>query len=233
MSERGAVVLLSGGLDSATCAAWARGQGYRLHCLSVAYGQRHERELLSAQRVAESLGAVEHLMINVPLDSFGHSALTAAIAVPKDRDPGQIGADIPATYVPARNSVLLSLALAFAESRGLFEIAIGVNRLDCSGYPDCRPEFVSAFERLANLATAAAAQGQGSYRILAPLMDLDKAGIVRLALSCGLDLGLTWSCYDPQGAGAAARPCGRCDSCILRAKGFAAAGVSDPLIAAG
>ncbi|MDP8257011.1 MAG: 7-cyano-7-deazaguanine synthase QueC [Candidatus Alcyoniella australis] len=226
----GAVLLLSGGLDSSTCAAWARDQGRELYCLTVSYGQRHSRELLSAKRVAHEFGAVEHLLVDAPLDRFGHSALTDRIDVPKDRDLQQIGADIPITYVPARNTVLLSLALAYAESRGLFELVIGANRLDHSGYPDCRPEFVAAFEALAATATADAVQGRGRYRVHAPLMDLDKAQIIRLGSGLGLDYGLTWSCYDPQGEGARARPCGRCDSCILRAKGFKQAGLVDPLL---
>jgi len=226
---KSAVVLLSGGLDSSVCAAWAKRDGYLLHALTVRYGQRHMRELLSAQWVAGHMGVAEHLIVDAPLDAFGHSALTDDIDVPKDRDPKGMEDGIPVTYVPARNTVLLSLALAMAESRGIFDIVIGVNRLDYSGYPDCRPEFISAFQSMAGLATVDGVTGKGSYQILTPLIDMNKAGIIGLGVECGLDLGLTWSCYDPQGEGEDARPCGRCDSCILRAKGFLEAGLIDPL----
>ena len=218
------VVLLSGGLDSYTAAAILKHDGYRLHALSVRYGQRHVRELEAARRVASALGVARHLELSVDLSRVGGSALTADIDVPKDRT---IDEQIPVTYVPARNTVLLSLALAWAEALGVSDIGIGANALDYSGYPDCRPEYMRAFEALANLATKAGVQGT-RFRIHAPLIQMSKAQIIERGLSLGLDYALTHSCYDPSGDG---RPCGRCDSCVLRAKGFAEAGVRDPLVA--
>src|SRR6478752_10206977 len=222
MSERRAVVLLSGGLDSYTAAAILADKGYSLYALSVRYGQRHVRELESAKRVASALGVRAHLELSVDLSRVGGSALTSGIAVPKDR---AIDSSIPITYVPARNTVFLSLALAWAESLGLFDIGIGANALDYSGYPDCRPEYLRAFESMANLATKAGVEG-GRFQIHAPLLAMTKAEIVKKGLELGLDYGLTHSCYDPLPDG---RPCGRCDSCVLRAKGFAEAGATDPL----
>ena len=219
-----AVVLLSGGLDSYTAAAIAREQGYALYALTVRYGQVHARELEAARRVAASLGAVRHLELAVDLASIGGSALTGAGTVPKDRslDAGEI----PPTYVPARNTVLLSLALAWAEVVVAEAIVLGVNAVDYSGYPDCRPEYLEAFERLAALATKAGVEGR-PLRIVAPLARLSKADIIRRGLALGLDYGLTHSCYDPDPSGA---PCGRCDSCRLRARGFTEAGIADPLL---
>lgn len=218
-----AVVLLSGGLDSYTAAAVARRDGFDLYALSVRYGQRHVHELAAARRVAQALGVVRHLELDVDLSRMGGSALTDDIAVPKDQpiDP----AAIPVTYVPARNTVFLSLALGWAEVVGAADLVIGVNALDYSGYPDCRPEFIRAFETLARLATKAGVEGQ-SFTVHAPLIALSKADIVRLGTSLGLDYGLTHSCYDPQADGG---PCGHCDSCRLRAAGFAEAGLVDPL----
>ena len=218
------VVLLSGGLDSYTAAAILKHDGYRLHALSVRYGQRHVRELEAARRVASALGVARHLELSVDLSRVGGSALTADIDVPKDRT---IDEQIPVTYVPARNTVLLSLALAWAEALGVSDIGIGANALDYSGYPDCRPEYIRAFEALANLATKAGVQGT-RFRIHAPLIQMSKAQIIERGLTLGLNYALTHSCYDPSGDG---RPCGRCDSCVLRAKGFAEAGVRDPLVA--
>jgi 7-cyano-7-deazaguanine synthase len=222
-----AVVLLSGGLDSTTAAAIARAEGFAVHALTVVYGQRHAVELEAARRVAASLGVAEHRVATVDLAGFGGSALTdAAIAIPKDRALGEIGAagDIPPTYVPARNTVLLALALAWAETLGAHDIFIGVNVLDASGYPDCRPEFVAAFERLAEVATRAGVSGE-PVRVHAPLIELSKAAIIRRGLALGVDYALTHSCYDPAPDGAA---CGRCDACILRRKGFSEADVPDP-----
>jgi 7-cyano-7-deazaguanine synthase len=220
-----AVVLLSGGLDSATAAAWAIDRGYRLSALSVDYGQRHRCELESARAVAGALGITDHAVIRVDLAAFGGSALVdAAIDVPKGRSDAEIGHGIPTTYVPARNTVFLALAMAMAETRGAEALVLGVNAIDYSGYPDCRPEFLDAFSKLAQLATKAGTEGK-PLEIVAPLIDLSKEAIIRLGLSLGLDYGLTTSCYDPDAAG---RPCGRCDSCLLRAAGFAAAGAVDP-----
>ncbi len=221
-----AVVLLSGGLDSATVAAVARREGFELHALTVSYGQRHERELEAARRVARSLQAARHVELAVDLAAFGGSALTGSGEVPKDRpiEPSVI----PSTYVPARNLVLLSLALAWAEAAGARDIFIGVNALDYSGYPDCRPEFVESFERTARLATRAGVEG-APFAVHAPLIRMTKAEIIRLGVELGVDYSLTWSCYDPGPGGA---PCGRCDSCRLRARGFAEAGFSDPLLVA-
>ena len=221
-----AVVLLSGGLDSYTAAAVAKAEGYELYALTVRYGQRHDIETAAARRVATALGVARHVELAVDLSAFGGSSLTADAPVPKDRplDEG----DIPSTYVPARNTVFLALALAWAEAIGASDVFIGVNALDYSGYPDCRPEFIAAFERLAGVATRAGVEG-ARFHVHAPLIALSKAGIIRRGLGLGLDYGLTHSCYDPGPAGA---PCGRCDSCVLRARGFAEAGVEDPVRAA-
>jgi 7-cyano-7-deazaguanine synthase len=219
-----AVVLLSGGLDSSTCLAVARSKGLEVHTLSVDYGQRHRGELARARRIARALGAKDHRVVKVNLSAFGGSALTdRKIAGPKGRSPKRMAQDIPVTYVPARNTVLLALALAHAETVGAEEIFVGVNVLDYSGYPDCRPEFLRAFERLARLATKAGVSGR-PLRIRAPLLRLTKAGIVRLGTRLGVPFAITQSCYDPRGG----RACGRCDACVLRRKGFAEAGVPDP-----
>jgi 7-cyano-7-deazaguanine synthase len=224
-SKAGAVVLLSGGLDSATAAAWASRQGYRLSALSLDYGQRHRVELDCARAVAASLGITDHIVLPVPLAAFGGSALVdPGIAVPKDRRADEMSGDIPATYVPARNTVFLALALAMAETRSAAAIVLGVNAIDYSGYPDCRPEYLDAFRRLAGLATRAGVSGDAP-EILAPLVALTKAEIIRLGMELGIDYRLTTSCYDPDDEG---MPCGRCDSCRLRAAGFAAAGTVDP-----
>ncbi len=220
-----AVVLLSGGLDSATTAAIARGDGFQLYALSVDYGQRHRFELDAARRVAASLGVVEHQVAAIDLRAFGGSALTADVDVPRDRTADEMSSGIPVTYVPARNTIMLSLALGFAEARGAADIFIGVNAIDYSGYPDCRPEFVAAFEQLANLATKAGVEGMSRFRIHAPLITMTKAEIIRRGVELGVDYGLTHSCYAPDATGAS---CGRCDSCQLRLKGFAEAGLADP-----
>src|SRR5262245_31401591 len=219
-----AVVLLSGGLDSYTAAAIAKADGYALCALTIHYGQRHVCEIEAARRVADALGVEARLELDLDLRAIGGSALTAGADVPHGRDLAAPG--IPVTYVPARNTVFLSLALAWAEVLGARDIVIGVNALDYSGYPDCRPEFVAAFERLASLATRAGVEGS-SFVVHAPLIALTKAEIIRRGLELGLDYGVTHSCYDP---GAAGRPCGRCDSCLLRAAGFAQAGVPDPAL---
>lgn len=227
MSARSsAVVLLSGGLDSATGLAVARSRGFDCYALSFDYGQRHRHELEAARRVAAALGAKDHRICPLDLRVFGGSALTADIDVPKDRDESQIATGIPITYVPARNTIFLSVALGWAEVLGSHDIFVGVNAVDYSGYPDCRPEFISAFENLANLATKAGVEGT-RFQVHTPLIQLTKAEIIQLGLSLGVDYGLTHSCYDP---GPDGRPCGHCDSCQLRAKGFSAAGVSDPAI---
>jgi len=219
-----AVVLLSGGLDSYTAAAIAKADGFSLHALTIDYGQRHAREIESARLVARSLGVERHLELAVDLRAIGGSALTADVPVPRDRDLRAPG--IPSTYVPARNTIMLSLALGWAEVLGARDIVIGVNALDYSGYPDCRPEYIAAFERLASLATRAGVEG-AAFRIHAPLIALGKADIIRRGAALGLEYGLTTSCYDPSPDGV---PCGRCDSCVLRAKGFSEAGVADPLL---
>ncbi len=223
---RPAVVLLSGGLDSATTAAIARAEGFHLHALSVDYGQRHRFELESARRVAAALGAVEHRILKIDLGALGGSALTADIDVPQDRRVDEMDAGIPVTYVPARNTVMLSLALGYAEVIGAADVFIGVNAVDYSGYPDCRPEFIAAFERLANLATKAGVEGALQFRIHTPLIQLTKAEIIRRGVELGVDYALTHSCYSPNSAG---QSCGRCDACQLRLKGFAAAGLNDPI----
>jgi len=224
MTKLSAVVLLSGGLDSYTAAADARAQGFVLYALTVQYGQRHARELESARAVAKALGVERHLELAIDLRAIGGSSLTTDAVVPHDRDLG--ATDIPSTYVPARNTIFLSLALGWAEVIGARDIVIGVNALDYSGYPDCRPEFIAAFERLADLATRAGVEGD-RFRIHTPLITLSKADIIRRGHALGLDYGLTHSCYDPSPDG---RPCGRCDSCALRAKGFREAGAPDPLL---
>ena len=221
-----AVVLLSGGLDSATVLAIAREAGFETHALSFDYGQRHDRELDSARQVAQALGAARHLVLRLDLRAIGGSALTADIPVPQGRSVEAMGAGIPVTYVPARNTIFLSHAMAWAEVLECQDIFIGVNALDYSGYPDCRPEFIEAFERLGNLATRAGVEGRTRLRIHAPLIRLTKAEIVARGADLGVDYGLTWSCYAPRPDGLA---CGRCDSCVLRAKGFREAGLRDPL----
>ena len=223
-----AVCLLSGGLDSATCLGVARRDGFESYALSFDYGQRHICEVEAAARVAASLGAVDHRVAHIDLRMFGGSALTAGIDVPKHKSVDEIDAGIPITYVPARNTIFLSFAMAWAEVLGASDIFLGVNAVDYSGYPDCRPEFIHAFESMANLATKTGVEGTTRLKIHTPLIDLSKAGIIRLGLDCGVDYSLTHSCYDPAPGG---RPCGACDSCLLRAKGFAEAGVADPLLA--
>jgi 7-cyano-7-deazaguanine synthase len=219
-----AVCLLSGGLDSATCLAWALRHGYEPYALSFDYGQRHRVELDAARKIADALGAVAQRVAKIDLRAFGHSALTDDIDVPKGRDEAEIGHGIPITYVPARNTIFLSFALAWAEVLEASDIFIGVNALDYSGYPDCRPEYIAAFETMANLATRTGVEGRTRVKIHTPLIDLSKAGIVRLAAELGVPFGLTHSCYDPDASG---RPCGACDSCLLRAKGFREAGFED------
>ena len=219
-----AVVLLSGGLDSYTAAAIGRAEGFELYALSIRYGQRHAREIEAARSVARSLGVARHIELDVDLSAFGGSSLTSDTPVPKDR-PIDVN-EIPSTYVPARNTVFLALALGWAEVLGAHDIFIGVNALDYSGYPDCRPEYIEAFERLASLATAEGVHG-ARFRIHAPLQQMTKAQIIRRGRELGLDYGLTHSCYDPDLHG---RPCGRCDSCTLRAAGFAQAGMDDPIL---
>jgi 7-cyano-7-deazaguanine synthase len=224
-TTRSAVVLLSGGLDSATAAAIARAEGFELFALSIDYGQRHRFELEAARRVSESLGAVRHIVTTVGLDRFGGSALTDEIDVPLDRDEQAIAAEIPVTYVPARNTVFLSLALGYAEVVEASDLFIGVNAIDYSGYPDCRPEYIAAFERLANLATKAGVEGRLQFRVHTPLIHMTKADIIRRGKELGVDYSLTHSCYAPDARGTA---CGRCDACRLRLKGFAEAGLTDP-----
>jgi 7-cyano-7-deazaguanine synthase len=225
-----AIVLLSGGLDSATVAAIARNQGFELCAMSFDYGQRHRHELDAARRVAAVMGMAEHRVMRIDLGQFGASALTSQEAVPKDRSDQEMQAGIPITYVPARNTVFLSLALAYAEVQSAADIFIGVNAIDYSGYPDCRPEFIAAFERLANLATKAAVEGRLTFKIHTPLVLLTKAEIIRRGVELGVDYSLTHSCYDPDQHGKA---CGRCDACLLRKRGFAEAGVPDPTVYAG
>ncbi len=224
--KKTAVVLLSGGLDSATTLALARDEGFDCHALSFDYGQRHRFELDASRRIAASLEAAEHRIIKLDLSAaagFGKSALTDEVNVPKDRE---IGSGIPVTYVPARNTIFLSIALGYAEVIGSFDIFIGVNAVDYSGYPDCRGEFIRAFEEMANLATATATEGKGRYEVHAPLLTKSKAEIIKTGLSLGVDYSITHSCYDPDESGS---PCGRCDSCRIRLAGFEKAGVTDPL----
>lgn len=220
-----AVILLSGGLDSATVLALAREAGFLPYALSFRYGQRHWVELARAQALANAMGAVEHRVVDIDLRQFGGSALTDSIAVPKHDRVDQLADAIPVTYVPARNTIFLSYALAWAEVLGACDIFIGVNAVDYSGYPDCRPEFIEAFERMANLATRAGVEGQ-RLTVHTPLIDLTKGEIIQRGLALGVDYALTSSCYDPADDG---RPCGHCDSCLLRARGFAEAGCEDPL----
>ncbi len=224
--QKPAVVLLSGGLDSATVLAIAHEQGYAAHALSFSYGQRHSCELDAARRVAGALGAAQHRIATIDLRIFGGSALTDNIDVPKGRDAEEMSHGIPITYVPARNTIFLSFALAWAEVLGASDIFIGVNALDYSGYPDCRPEFIRAYEKMANLATRAGVEGRQRLRIHTPLISLTKAQIIRRGIELGVDYGLTSSCYDPGANGA---PCGQCDSCLLRRKGFRENGIDDPL----
>jgi 7-cyano-7-deazaguanine synthase len=226
MSERRAVVLLSGGVDSSTAAAIARRQGFELHALTFAYGQRHERELEAAREVASFLGMASQLIVQLDLRAIGGSALTDSIEVPKGRSTEEIGRGIPITYVPARNTIFLSFGLALAERLSAQDIFFGANQLDYSGYPDCREEYIRAFESMANLATRAGVEGRSHIKIHVPLIHMTKAQIVQQGRALGLDFSLTWSCYDPQADG---RACGLCDSCLLRKAGFAAAGVPDPI----
>jgi 7-cyano-7-deazaguanine synthase len=223
--EKRAIVLLSGGLDSTTTLAIAREESFAVYALTFRYGQRHEQEIAAAQRIAARAGVAEHTIVEFDLQRFGGSALTAAIAVPKARILGEIGAGIPITYVPARNTIFLSFALAWAETLGAQDIFIGVNALDYSGYPDCRPEYIAAYEQMANLATKAGVEGTQRLTIHTPLIALTKAEIIRRGLALGVDYGETITCYDPAPDGAA---CGQCDACLLRRKGFAEAGVPDP-----
>jgi 7-cyano-7-deazaguanine synthase len=224
MTSPKAVVLVSGGMDSATAGAVAREQGFELYALSFRYGQRHAAELAAAKRVAAWLGARRHVVLEFDLRAFGGSALTGDLEVPKDTPLERIGTGIPATYVPARNTIFLSFALGWAEVLEAADIFIGANALDYSGYPDCRPEYIEAFERMASLATRAGVEGR-RFRVHTPLIALTKAEIVKLGRRLGVDYGLTWSCYDPTPQGT---PCGRCDACALRAKGFREAGMADP-----
>jgi len=223
---KSAIVLTSGGIDSTTCLAIAKGEGCDpLYAMSFDYGQRHRHELEAAARVARAIGVAEHRIIKINLRQFGRSALTDEIAVPKDRDESRMAAEIPITYVPARNTIFLSYALAWAEVMQVGDVFIGVNNVDYSGYPDCRPEFIAAFEEMANLATKMTISGEGRFRIHTPLIEMTKAQIIRRGTEMGVDYSLTHSCYDPDAQG---RACGRCDSCLLRKKGFAEAGVADP-----
>jgi 7-cyano-7-deazaguanine synthase len=224
-SGKRAVILLSGGLDSATTAAIARGEGFELYALSFDYGQRHRFELEAAARVVTALGIREHRTVKIDISQFGGSALTTSAAIPKDRSDEAMQHGIPITYVPARNTVFLALALAYAEVLGAADIFIGVNAVDYSGYPDCRPEFIAAFERVANLATKAGVEGTLQFKIHTPLILLSKADIIRRGVELGVDYSLTHSCYDPDTRG---RACGHCDSCLLRRRGFTEAGIADP-----
>ncbi len=223
--RRRAVVLLSGGIDSATAAGVAKAEGYDLYTLTFRYGQRHAREVESAKRLAAALGATHHLILDLDLRQIGGSALTDQIPVPKGRGLEEIGAGIPVTYVPGRNTIFLAYSLAWAEVLGSEDIFLGVNALDYSGYPDCRPEYIAAFEQMANLATKAGVEGRLKLTIHTPLIHLTKAQIIQRGVGLGVDFALTWSCYDPTPD---ERPCGSCDSCILREKGFAEAGIPDP-----
>ena len=225
MNIKKAIILSSGGLDSTTVLAMAKSQGYELYSLSFFYGQRHDFELQAAEKVAAAVGVKRHMVTQVDLKPIGGSALTDDISVPKGRSEDHMAAAIPVTYVPARNTIFLSYALAWAEVLGAWDIFIGVNAVDYSGYPDCRPEYIQAFETLANLATKTAVEGKGRFRIHTPLIDLTKAQIIRAGTALGVDYRITHSCYDPSPQGLS---CGNCDSCILRKKGFSAAGVPDP-----
>lgn len=223
--NRRAVVLLSGGLDSATAAAMMQRDGFELYALTLHYGQRHAVELACARRIADTLGVMRHIVAGVDLRAFGGSALTDDIAVPKGRDVAAMGHDVPITYVPARNTIFLSYALGWAEVIGARDIVIGANAVDYSGYPDCRPDFLRAFETVANLGTRAGREGSAPFRVRAPLLTLTKAEIIQRGLALGLDYRMTTSCYDPSADGIA---CGRCDACLLRLKGFREAGAEDP-----
>jgi 7-cyano-7-deazaguanine synthase len=220
-----AIILLSGGLDSTTTLAIAKAEGFQVFTLSFDYGQRHRVELDRARNISESMGALKHRVVAIDLKQFGGSALTAQIEVPKNRRDDEMASGVPVTYVPARNTIFLSYALAYAEVQGAKDIFIGVNAVDYSGYPDCRPEYITAYEKLANLATKAGVEGE-SLKIHTPLIDLTKAGIIRKGLELGVDYSLTHSCYDPDDKGVA---CGGCDSCLLRLKGFSEAMVEDPV----
>lgn len=224
--KKPAVVLTSGGLDSSTVLAIAQSEGYDLYALTINYGQRHTAELSAAEQICEEMEVADHLTLSLDLRSVGGSALTTQIPVPKHDSVDDIDEGIPITYVPARNTVFLSLALGWAEKLGAFDIFLGVNAVDYSGYPDCRPEFIAAFQNLANLATKAGVEGSGEWRIHTPLIDLTKADIIRRGVELGVDYGLTVSCYDP---GRSGNPCGACDACLLRQRGFADAGLVDPL----
>ena len=224
-----AVCLLSGGMDSAVCLAQAHADGFAPHALSFSYGQRHDVELKAAARVASAGRAAQHRTVALDLRALGGSALTDDVDVPKDRDESEIGSGVPVTYVPARNTVFLSIALGWAEVLGARDIYIGVNALDYSGYPDCRPEFLKSFEALASVATAAGAEEGARFRVRAPLLDLTKGGIVQRAIELGVDLGLTHTCYDPTLDGTRVLSCGACDACVLRLKGFAEVGETDPI----
>lgn len=224
MTQKKAVLLLSGGLDSATTGAIAKEQGFDLYAISFHYGQRHSQELQSAKKVAEMLGVKEHKVAEIDLRLFGGSALTSDIDVPKNRDENKMSTEIPVTYVPARNTIFLSYALGWAEVLGAYDIFIGANSVDYSGYPDCRPEYIEAFEHMANLATAASVEGKGTFSIRRPLISMTKAEIIKEGQRLGVDYSKTISCYDPTAEG---KPCGECDSCILRARGFAEAGAID------
>lgn len=223
--KRKAVVLSSGGVDSTTAMAMARSEGYEVYSLSFNYGQRHAHELKAAKRVAKALGAKDHLVIKIDMKKIGGSALTANINVPKGRNEGEMQHDIPVTYVPARNTIFLSFALAWAEVLGASDIFIGVNAIDYSGYPDCRPEYIEAFERMADLATKAGVESKTKLKIRTPLIRMTKAEIIRKGTELGVDYGMTHSCYDPTPEG---KSCGECDSCLLRKKGFREAGIPDP-----
>jgi 7-cyano-7-deazaguanine synthase len=227
MTDRPAVVLLSGGLDSTTALAIAKAEGFRPHALSFRYGQRHQVELAAARRVVAAMGVAGHIVAEIDLRAFGGSALTDALDVPHHERVEDLGEGIPVTYVPARNTIFLSFALAWAETLAANDVFIGVNALDYSGYPDCRPEYIAAYEAMANLATKAGVEGRQRFRVHTPLIDLTKAQIIERGLALGVDYGLTHSCYDP---GADGQPCGTCDSCLLRQKGFAEAGVEDPAL---
>ncbi len=221
-----AVVLLSGGLDSSTCVAMAQDQGFDVYGLSFSYGQRHTVELDASKRIAKAMGIVRHEVINIDLRAFGGSALTDDIDVPKGRDEGEIDGEIPVTYVPARNTIFLSFALAFAETIGADDIYIGVNALDYSGYPDCRPEYIAAYQQMARLATKVGVEGDQGVRINTPLIGMTKAEIIKTGLSLGVDYSMTTSCYDPDENGIS---CGKCDACLLRLKGFKEADATDPI----
>jgi 7-cyano-7-deazaguanine synthase len=225
--KKPAVVLLSGGLDSSTVVACAQRDGFEVYAMSFNYGQRHQVELQHARRVAQKSGVRDHVVVNFDLRPIGGSSLTSSAQVPKHRSVDEMGQGIPSTYVPARNTIFLSFALAWAEVLHSHDIYLGVNALDYSGYPDCRPEYISAYETMANLATREGVEGREALKLHTPLMRLTKAGIIRLGTELGVDYADTFSCYDPDGAG---RPCGSCDACLLRAKGFEEAGLPDPLL---